>query len=83
MKEELFASATSAVSRPIHEKHYTVQEVAEAWNMSENLVRRLFEKEPGVVIFKKDRPHKRTYKTIRIPESVLFRVHRRNSVFTY
>jgi AraC-like DNA-binding protein len=80
MKQEFFAAPPSAVSPPIHERHYTVQEIAEAWNMSENLVRRLFEKEPGVVIFKKDRPHKRTYKTIRIPESVLLRVHRRNSV---
>ena len=80
MKQEFFAAPPSAVSPAIHERHYTVQEIAEAWNMSENLVRRLFENEPGVVIFKKDRPHKRTYKTIRIPESVLLRVHRRNSV---
>jgi AraC-like DNA-binding protein len=53
MKQEFFAAPPSAVSPPIHERHYTVQEIAEAWNMSENLVRRLFEKEPGVVIFKK------------------------------
>ena len=80
MKQEFFAAPPSAVSPPIQERPYTVQEIAEAWNMSENLVRRLFEKEPGVVIFNTDRPHKRTYKTIRIPESVLLRVHRRNSV---
>ena len=80
MKQELFAVPPLAASPPIHERHYTVREIAEAWNMSENLVRRLFEKEPGVVIFKKDRPHKRTYKTMRIPESVLLRVHRQNSV---
>jgi hypothetical protein len=80
MKQEFFAVPPFEVSPLIQERHYTVREIAEAWNMSENLVRRLFEKEPGVVIFKKDRPHKRTYKTMRIPESVLLRVHRRNSV---
>ena len=80
MKHEFSAIPGLEASPAISERHYTVREVAESWNMSENLVRRLFEKEPGVVIFKKDRPHKRTYKTIRIPESVLLRVHRRNSV---
>ena len=39
MKQEFFAVPQSAVSRPIQERHYTVQEIAEAWNMSENLVR--------------------------------------------
>ena len=80
MKQEFSAVPPTTASPPVNERHYTVREVAETWNMSENLVRRLFENEPGVVIFKKDRPHKRTYKTVRIPESVLLRVHRRNSV---
>ena len=79
MNQEFSAVPPTTPSRPVNERHYTVREVAETWSMSENLVRRLFENEPGVVIFKKDRP-KRTYKTIRIPESVLLRVHRRNSV---
>jgi AraC-like DNA-binding protein len=31
------------------EKHYTVQELAEKWGMSESTIRRLFEDERGVL----------------------------------
>ncbi len=60
------------------EKHYTVPEVAKWWGFSDEFIRQIFRDEPGVL--KSDRPetlHKRGYRTIRIPESVLNRVHQR------
>jgi transcriptional regulator GlxA family with amidase domain len=59
------------------ERHYSVDEVAELWGMSDDFVRRLFLNEPGVVVFFKHRPGRRTYRTLRIPESVAQRVHRK------
>jgi len=64
---------------PAIERHYTVAEVAILWNLSCDTIRRLFENEPGVVILTTaTRRGKRRYKTLRIPESVLLRVHRQN-----
>jgi transcriptional regulator GlxA family with amidase domain len=57
------------------ERHFSVEELAELWGMSQDFVRRLFIHEPGVVIFFKYRPGRRTYRTLRIPESVARRVH--------
>jgi hypothetical protein len=45
--------------------------------MSDDFIRRLFLNEPGVVVFFKHRPGRRVYRTLRIPESVVQRVHRR------
>ena len=59
------------------ERHYSVDELTELWGMSDDFVRRLFMNEPGVVVFFKHRPGKRTYRIPRIPESVVQRVHRR------
>jgi hypothetical protein len=59
------------------ERHYSVDDLASAWGMSDDFVRRLFLHEPGVVVFFTHRPGKRTYRTVRIPESVAQRVHRR------
>lgn len=63
------------------ERHYTVAEVAELWNISPDLARRIFENEPGVLAFGRDQSarSRRRYLTLRIPESVLVRVHRRLS----
>ena len=58
------------------ERHYSVDELASLWGVSEDFVRRLFLHEPGVVVFFKHRTGKRTYRTVRIPESVARRVHR-------
>ena len=62
-------------------RHYTVAEVAALWNLSGDFVRRVFEKEPGVLVLGHAQPsfHKRRYRTLRIPEFVLERVHRRLS----
>jgi hypothetical protein len=62
-------------------RHFSVPEIAELWNLSQDFVRRLFEKEPGVLVFGAEKPrgHKRRYSTLRIPEFVVERVHRRMS----
>ena len=59
------------------ERHYSVEELTELWGMSDDFVRRLFLHEPGVIIFYRQQPGKRVYRTLRIPASVALRVHRR------
>jgi len=59
------------------ERHYSVEELAEIWKVSDDFIRRLFLREPGVVVFHHARPGRRVYRTLRIPESVAIRVHRR------
>jgi hypothetical protein len=62
------------------EHHWSVIEIAEAWNLSTDAVRRLFCNEPGVLTLgNRARGSKRRYTTLRIPQSVLERVHRRLS----
>ena len=64
----------------VTERHYSAREVAGILNLSDDKVRRMFQGEPGVlVIGDQGTKHKRRYNTIRIPESVLQRVLRRNS----
>jgi hypothetical protein len=60
------------------ERHYAPAEVAELWQFNVETIRRMFEDEPGVVVLQAPvRKGRRPYKTIRIPHSVLERVHRR------
>jgi hypothetical protein len=60
------------------EKHYSVIEIAKLWALSEKTVRKIFEREPGVIHWGTDeRLHKRAYRTLRVPETVLHRVHRK------
>ncbi len=51
------------------------------WSLSTDAVRKIFEKEPGVLVLGDAQPKrgKRRYTTLRIPEFVLDRVHRRKS----
>ena len=59
------------------EKHYSVAELAEMWSLSENTIRRIFENEPGVLKWSsKETRFTRRYTTLRIPETVVLRVHR-------
>ena len=62
-------------------QHYTVAEIAIMWKLSEESVRKLFEKEPDVLVFGNQKPRfgRRRYLTLRIPEFVVERVHRRLS----
>ena len=60
------------------ERHYAVTELAEMWNLSTDKIRELFDGEPGVlVIGERNSRHKRRYVTLRIPQSVVERVHAR------
>ena len=59
------------------EKHYSVAQVARLWDFSEKTIRRMFENEPGVLCWgKSESRFKRGYRTLRIPETVVLRVHR-------
>jgi hypothetical protein len=59
------------------ERHYTVTEVAEMWTLSDDAVRKMFEREAGVLVIGGVGGRARRYRTLRIPASVLERVHRR------
>ena len=84
---ELIAMATAAklVEVPgqesrMCERHFSPAELAEQWNLSEDTVRRIFEREPDVLIFENsERASSRRRRTMRIPESVAERVYRRLS----
>jgi transcriptional regulator GlxA family with amidase domain len=73
---------TSTAASTLHvERHFDVAEIAQRWNLSPDTIRRLFENEPGVLVLGETRTirGKRRYLTLRIPESVVARVHRRLS----
>jgi hypothetical protein len=59
------------------ERHWTPEQLGELWGLSADSIRRLFEREPGVLVIERVRPRRR--RTLRIPESVAERVHRRLS----
>jgi transcriptional regulator GlxA family with amidase domain len=60
-----------------NERHYSVAELATLWALSERTIRRMFENEPGVLCWgSSERRFRRGYKTLRIPETVVLRVHR-------
>ncbi len=72
------AFAVSAAVDSSTERHYSVAEVAGMWGLSEKTIRRVFENEPGVLAIEREETRrKRGYKTLRIPNSILQRVHRR------
>jgi hypothetical protein len=72
------ASTSPAAPGGFAERHYAVSQIAELWSLSADAVRKLFQDEPGVLVLGGEgSPHKRRYTTLRIPESVLQRVHRR------
>jgi len=74
-------AVSSQIETSVHiERHYAVTEIAEMWNLSVDKVRELFENEPGVLVLGERSPrHKRRYVTLRIPQTVLERVHSRLS----
>ena len=59
------------------QRHYSVAEVAEMWNLGPDAVRRLFEGEPGVLTLVGGGRKRTSYRTLRIPERVVERVYRR------
>jgi len=75
-----FAQVGAEQENACEERHYSVNELSVLWNLSKQTIRRLFQDEPDVVrIGEKDVRHKRSYVTLRIPESVVRRVHQRLS----
>jgi hypothetical protein len=71
-------SSGDSVDTVFGQHHYTADQVAKMWNLSTDTVRRLFQGEDGVLkIVRPGSRYKRTYVTLRIPESVLNRVYRR------
>jgi len=82
MRERQSASNSSGISGPapgdFAEAHYAVTQIAELWNLSPDVIRKLFEREPGVlVIGDHGSRSKRRYTTLRVPKSVAERVYRR------
>ena len=83
MRERQSSAGSAAVSQsPISshfaERHYTAAELSELWSLSPDVVRRLFEREPGVLVIGDQATRsKRRYTTLRVPQSVVERVHRR------
>lgn len=76
------ARDVSGLKGPAGEKHYTPTQIAELWGMADSTIRRLFQNEPGVIWMgepsrRVGKTLKRAYWTMRIPESVVERVHRR------
>lgn len=64
----------------MRERHYTPSELGEMWNLSADTTRRMFENEPGVLVFvNPQRSSDRRFRTLRIPESVALRVYTRLS----
>jgi hypothetical protein len=64
----------------VDERHYAPADLAKAWAVDVETIRNLFREEPGVVKIGEKAPrHKRPYLTLRIPESVAVRVHKRLS----
>jgi hypothetical protein len=48
------------------EKHYSIIEIAELWALSEKTVRKIFEREPGVIHWStEEKLHGRGYRTLR------------------
>ena len=64
----------------MQERHYSPSELGGLWNLSADTVRRMFESEPGVLVFENPvRSSSRRSRTLRIPESVAERVYSRFS----
>lgn len=72
------SSESTEINDESLEKHYSPEDVSMIWGISPRTVRRLFANEPGIIqLGQPATVKKRRYLTMRIPESVLARVHRR------
>jgi len=65
----------------VDEKHFSPTELAEAWGVSAETIRILFRNEPGVLRLPSQQAsrNKREYVSIKIPQSVAERVHKKFS----
>lgn len=62
---------------PFEERHFTVPELAEMWNLSREFVRQVVQGEPGVTEWVRQQPGRRRYRVLRVPESVAERLYNR------
>jgi len=61
-----------------NQPHYSVDQVAEMWNMGRDAVSAIFRNEEGTLkLVRPGNKYKRAYTTLRIPESVLCLVYAR------
>jgi hypothetical protein len=74
--------ATPPVLISANERHYTPKEIAKLWQLDPKTVRDIFRKEAGVLRIGNPNStvRNRAYTTLRIPQSVLDRVHRRMGI---
>ncbi len=73
-------NSSIAAEPAISGQFYSIAEIAARWKVSRDFVRRLFEREPGVLVFGNSPMHgKRRYRTLRVPKDVLLRVEKRLS----
>lgn len=82
----LYGTDVPAVARRVRHKrrravgaHYSPEQLGELWGLSADTVRRLFEREPDVLVIENGKRGKRRYRTLRIPQAVVDRVYRRLS----
>jgi hypothetical protein len=62
------------------DRHFAPNELAELWGVSTETIRQIFREEPGVLkIGKTGSRYNRGYVTLRIPEDIAERVHKRLS----
>lgn len=75
-------SRHNSVAQPrAAERHYTVREIAELWGLSDASVVRMFKQEPGVLgVNNSRRKFAGNHTTLRIPQSVMERVHQSREV---
>lgn len=61
----------------LEERHYTVPELAEMWNLSREYVRQIVSRESGVTEWVRQGPGRRRYRVLRVPRSVAERIYRK------
>jgi hypothetical protein len=77
-RQPRLSMSTSKPHNPALERHYSIIEIALIWGLSQQTITKFFMDEPGVL--KHGNPpsrKRRTYTTLRVPESVMIRVHTR------
>ena len=78
MLDQPAASGDSMEPPSAAERHYAPTDVAALWSLDVETIRRIFLREPGVVVLQSPaKKGRRQYRTIRIPQTVLERVHQR------
>jgi hypothetical protein len=83
-EESQYSALPANGLKPSAERHFSVAEIAEIWQLSRDAVTKLFQNEPGVLVLGDTNPRrrKRKYLTLRISQSVLERVHGRYSLYS-